>query len=166
MCIRDRGNVVSGANSGAIGDPSTITGSGSYSLGNNNTINANNAFVVGNGVTVPTGLDGAVVLGNASTVSAAVQTPSAVIAGTTHTFAGGTPAPGDVVSVGSAAAPRQIQNVAAGQISASSTDAINGSQLYATNQAVDGIFTTAVSYTHLTLPTNTVTCRSRWSPYH
>ena len=23
-----------------------------------------------------------------------------------------------------------------------------------------------VSYTHLTLPTNTVTCRSRWSPYH
>ena len=25
---------------------------------------------------------------------------------------------------------------------------------------------TAVSYTHLTLPTNTVTCRSRWSPYH
>ena len=26
--------------------------------------------------------------------------------------------------------------------------------------------TDAVSYTHLTLPTNTVTCRSRWSPYH
>ena len=28
------------------------------------------------------------------------------------------------------------------------------------------IYTMAVSYTHLTLPTNTVTCRSRWSPYH
>ena len=27
-------------------------------------------------------------------------------------------------------------------------------------------FSEAVSYTHLTLPTNTVTCRSRWSPYH
>ena len=27
-------------------------------------------------------------------------------------------------------------------------------------------YTTPVSYTHLTLPTNTVTCRSRWSPYH
>ena len=26
--------------------------------------------------------------------------------------------------------------------------------------------TLPVSYTHLTLPTNTVTCRSRWSPYH
>ena len=24
----------------------------------------------------------------------------------------------------------------------------------------------AVSYTHLTLPTNIVACRSRWSPYH
>ena len=24
----------------------------------------------------------------------------------------------------------------------------------------------AVSYTHLTLPTNSVWCRSRWSPYH
>ena len=40
--------------------------------------------------------------------------------------------------------------------------------------AVDKVFTIlaamgelgAVSYTHLTLPTNTVTCRSRWSPYH
>ncbi|SFQ03906.1 YadA-like family protein [Ralstonia sp. NFACC01] len=135
-------NVVSGANSGAIGDPSTITGSGSYSLGNNNTINANNAFVVGNGVTVAGGLDGAVVLGNASTVSAAVQTPNATIAGTTYTFAGGAPAAGDVVSVGSAAAPRQIQNVAAGRISSSSTDAVNGSQLFATNQAVNGVSTT------------------------
>ncbi|HWV07338.1 YadA-like family protein [Ralstonia sp.] len=135
-------NVVSGANSGAIGDPSTISGSGSYSLGNNNTINANNAFVVGNGVTIPGGLDGAVVLGNASTVSAAVPTPNAVVAGTTRTFAGGTPAAGDVVSVGSAAAPRQIQNVAAGRVSGSSTDAVNGSQLFAANQAIDGVSTT------------------------
>ena len=37
------------------------------------------------------------------------------------------------VSVGSAGKERQIQNVAAGVISATSTDAINGSQLYATN---------------------------------
>ncbi|HZH05961.1 MAG TPA: YadA-like family protein, partial [Lautropia sp.] len=133
------GNVVSGANSGAIGDPTTISGSGSYSVGNNNTIAANNAFVVGSGVTVPTGLDGAVVLGNDSTVSAATQVPNAVIGGTTYTFAGGAPAAGDVVSIGSAAAPRQLQNVAAGRISSSSTDAINGSQLFATNQAVEAL---------------------------
>ncbi|WP_260432858.1 hypothetical protein, partial [Burkholderia stagnalis] len=36
------------------------------------------------------------------------------------------------MSVGAAGAERQVTNVAAGQISASSTDAINGSQLYAT----------------------------------
>ena len=29
-----------------------------------------------------------------------------------------------------------------------------------------GVKLDSVSYTHLTLPTNTVTCRSRWSPYH
>src|SRR5699024_9065707 len=39
-----------------------------------------------------------------------------------------------VVSVGSGVAERQIQNVAPGVISSSSTDAINGSQLYATNK--------------------------------
>ena len=42
-----------------------------------------------------------------------------------------------VVSVGSAKNERQIQNVAAGMVTSSSTDAVNGSQLYATNQAID-----------------------------
>ncbi|OXH86803.1 hypothetical protein CA831_22900, partial [Burkholderia multivorans] len=65
--------------------------------------------------------------------------------GNTYSFAGGTPAGGDVVSVGSAAAPRQIQNVAAGQISAASTDAINGSQLYATNLAINSLSTSTLS---------------------
>ena len=32
--------------------------------------------------------------------------------------------------------------------------------------ALDADACASVSYTHLTLPTNTVTCRSRWSPYH
>nr|WP_244259064.1 adhesin [Cupriavidus gilardii] len=139
------GNIVSGANSGAVGDPSTITGSGSYSLGNNNTINANNAFVVGNGVTIPTGRDGSVVLGNASTVAAAVPTASTVIRGTTYNFAGA--APTSVVSVGAAGAERQIQNVAAGRIAQTSTDAINGSQLYAVQQSLQSAVTgSAVHY--------------------
>ncbi|WP_373755641.1 YadA family autotransporter adhesin, partial [Neisseria sp.] len=41
-----------------------------------------------------------------------------------------------VVSVGKAGETRQVQNVAAGVVSATSTDAINGSQLYHTNAAV------------------------------
>ena len=52
---------------------------------------------------------------------------------TSYTAAGQPVAANGTVSVGSAGKERQIQNVAAGVISATSTDAINGSQLYATN---------------------------------
>ncbi|QWC91638.1 ESPR-type extended signal peptide-containing protein [Cupriavidus metallidurans] len=128
------GNVVSGANSGAFGDPTTITGSGSYSLGNNNTIANNNAFVIGSGVT--TTQDNSVVLGNASTDRPATTVTGTTIAGKNYTFAGAGSAANGVVSVGGAGTERQIINVAAGDVSAKSTDAINGSQLYATNQAI------------------------------
>lgn len=57
--------------------------------------------------------------------------PSATVNGITYSgFAANTTAAGNVVSVGSNTIKRQIQNVAAGQNSATSTDAINGSQLY------------------------------------
>ena len=55
---------------------------------------------------------------------------------TTQQFAGIASADNGTVSVGSVGKERQIQNVAAGDITASSTDAVNGSQLYATNQQV------------------------------
>ena len=47
-------------------------------------------------------------------------------------FAGGNP--DSVVSFGSSGHERQLVNVAAGRINSSSTDAINGSQLYAVTQ--------------------------------
>ena len=37
---------------------------------------------------------------------------------------------------------------------------------HAVDTYIPEAYSSAVSYTHLTLPTNTVTCRSRWSPYH
>ena len=49
--------------------------------------------------------------------------------GTSYTYAGSSPA--GVITVGSAGSERRIQNVAAGLVSATSTDAVNGSQLYA-----------------------------------
>ena len=49
--------------------------------------------------------------------------------GTSYTYAGSNPT--GVVTVGTAGSERRIQNVAAGLVSASSTDAVNGSQLYA-----------------------------------
>ena len=62
------------------------------------------------------------------------------INGVTYNDAG--TAPVGVVSVGAAGSERQIINVAAGQVTATSTDAINGSQLYATNQAIAAAKTT------------------------
>ena len=70
-----------------------------------------------------------VALGSNSETTIAVPTSTATISGVTYKeFAGTTPV--SVVSVGSAGKERQVQNVAAGQISSTSTDAINGSQLY------------------------------------
>ncbi|WP_271912284.1 hypothetical protein [Vreelandella alkaliphila] len=80
---------------------------------------------------------GSVALGEGARTAAAVGTASVEIAGQTYQFAGG--APVATVSVGSVGAERTVTNVAAGRISAESTDAINGSQLYATNQAVGAL---------------------------
>ena len=78
--------------------------------------------------------DGSVALGLNSTAGAAVATAGTTIRGTSYNFAGA--APVATVSVGALGAERQITNVAAGQLNAGSTDAVNGSQLFATNQAV------------------------------
>lgn len=100
-------NMVSGNNSGAFGDPNIVRGNGSYAFGNNNTINGNNNFVLGNNVTIASGVNNSVALGNNSTVSLSNE-----------------------VSVGSATQKRKITNVADGEISATSTDAVTGKQLY------------------------------------
>ncbi|MFU1519505.1 YadA-like family protein [Vreelandella alkaliphila] len=80
---------------------------------------------------------GSVALGEGARTAAAVGTASVEIAGQTYQFAGTSPVA--TVSVGSVGAERTVTNVAAGRISAESTDAINGSQLHATNQAVGAL---------------------------
>jgi autotransporter adhesin len=76
-----------------------------------------------------------VALGSGSISAAANPTASVVVGGVTFALAGANPT--SVVSVGAPGAERQITNVAAGQITATSTDAVNGSELYATNQVVN-----------------------------
>ena len=66
-------------------------------------------------------------------------TASTKIRGETYQFAGSKPV--GTVSVGSKDAERTLTNVAAGRLDASSTDAVNGSQLYATNQALNKLQT-------------------------
>ena len=104
-------NKVSGNNSGAFGDPNVVTGNGSYAIGNDNTINGNNNFVLGNNVTIGNGIQNSVALGNNSTVTSSNE-----------------------VSVGSATQQRKITNVADGEVSATSTDAVTGKQLYSAMQ--------------------------------
>ncbi|WP_146157036.1 YadA-like family protein [Halomonas urumqiensis] len=80
---------------------------------------------------------GSVALGAGAQTSAAVGTQSVTIAGRTYQFAGTQPVA--TVSVGSTGAERTITHVAAGRLSPNSTDAVNGSQLHATNQAVNAV---------------------------
>lgn len=134
VVVGPRSNVTS-AKSNAFGSVNTITGANSTAIGNNNVIASEKVMVLGNNVTVATDFDSAVVLGDNSTVKAAAPVTNYTYAGTTYNFAGTTPE--SVVSVGSVGKERQIVNVAAGQISNTSTDAINGSQLYALGTAVE-----------------------------
>ena len=111
-----------------------INASGSYSIGNYNHISGNNTFVMGNNVT--TSLENAVILGNDSTDGDVVGTSSYTFKnGTTVNYAGTTPV--STVSVGAKDKERTITNVAAGRVSATSTDAINGCQLYGVHQMID-----------------------------
>lgn len=135
-------NKIEGNQSGAFGvgtyNVATVKGDNSYSVGNKNKIDANNTFVMGNNV--KTSLDNAVVLGNNSTAESSdvVSTPSYTYVGGTVNFAG--TAPISTVSVGATGQERTITHVAAGRVSADSTDAINGSQLYGANQQIDNLY--------------------------
>ena len=141
-----------GNNTVLIGSNSTVDGNFNYGIGHNaelkgesnavvgayNHVTANNTYVLGDHVT--TTLDNAVVLGSHSTAESAdvVSTPSYTYAGGTVNFAG--TAPVSTVSVGATGLERTITHVAAGRVSADSTDAINGSQLYGANQQIDNLY--------------------------
>ena len=113
---------------------------GIHVVGNNNSVDSSNVMVMGNGVNVGTGLDGAVVLGNASSADQYAAATDSTINGVTFEaagYAGNTGLNnGSIVSVGATGAERQIKNVAAGAITATSTDAVNGSQLYKTAETI------------------------------
>ena len=141
-----------GNNTVLIGSNSTVDGNFNYGIGHNaelkgesnavvgayNHVTANNTYVLGDHVT--TTLDNAVVLGSHSTAESSdvVSTPSYTYAGGTVNFAG--TAPISTVSVGATGQERTITHVAAGRVSADSTDAINGSQLYGANQQIDNLY--------------------------
>ena len=102
-----------------------------------NTSGADNTSVT-NAIAIGTGAkanrDNSVALGGGSTTDkpGTKQTSYTLPTGATATWSGGeSTLEGDVVSFGSAGFERQLKNVAPGEVSATSTDAINGSQLAA-----------------------------------
>ena len=126
-------NTINADNAYAVGSSSTVSADGAMVLGNSASVTAKNGMALGSNTKVAN--ENAVALGAGSETAAAVATPSATINGTAHNFAGVNPT--STVSVGKAGSERTITNVAAGRISATSTDAINGSQLYAVTSEMD-----------------------------
>lgn len=126
-----------GESSIAMGNAATSTGAGSMAMGQNAQSTGENSVAIGAGAVANN--KGDVALGAGATTEQAVGTQGVTIRGNDYQFAGTTPT--GTVSVGSLDNERTITNVAAGRISATSTDAVNGSQLYATNQAIEAINT-------------------------
>jgi autotransporter adhesin len=119
----------------AIGQNATVNLADGVALGTNSTANGIQSLALGAGAISNNA--NSVALGAGSATDAAVGTASTIIRGTTYKFAGA--APVGTVSIGSVGAERTLTNVAAGRISATSTDAINGSQLYASNLAIESL---------------------------
>ena len=119
-----------GNNALAIGASAVTNGNETIAIGKS--ANASNANAVAVGKNANASKANAVALGSDSTTDTnATRQANTTINSITYNFAGATSDTGMQVSVGAAGKERQIKNVAAGEVSATSTDAINGSQLFA-----------------------------------
>ena len=115
-----KGTSATGAYSIAMGRDVTASAESAIAIGKDAVSDKKNAVAIGSGT---------------DTSSVATAQSSATIAGKSYSWSKGVLSGADLagmqVSVGKSGAERQIKNVAAGEVSANSTDAINGSQLYA-----------------------------------
>ena len=129
----------SGEGAVAIGVKTQALGDFSTALGTNATATKFGAVALGTGANA--NITNAVAIGMASaTDKEGIAYKGKEILGTSYSWAGGESVdPGDVVSVGKKKYERQIINLAPGDISATSTDAINGSQLYAAMAEIEKI---------------------------
>lgn len=139
----------SGVNAIAIGDGAKSTSNDTVAIGEKADASDSQAIAIGSAssasgkYSVAIGLNAkvrendnwSVALGNSSETAKAVSTASMTVGGKTYQTAGRRAA--GTVSIGNDNIKRTITNVAAGRVLNTSTDAVNGSQLYATNQSVD-----------------------------
>ena len=132
-------SATSGEGAVAIGVKTQATGDFSTALGTNATATKFGAVALGTGANA--NITNSVAIGMASaTDKEGIAYKGKEILGTSYSWAGGASVdPGDVVSVGKKQFERQIINLAPGDISETSTDAINGSQLYAVMKEIEKI---------------------------
>ena len=132
-------NAIAGEGSVALGVQANSSAALSLAIGTKSKATVFGATALGTGAKA-TKLN-SVALGTASVISKAGQAyVERTILGTTYTWAGGAQVDeGDVVSIGDKGYERQIINLAPGDISSTSTDAINGSQLYAAMAEIEKI---------------------------
>ena len=127
----------------AVGSDATANKIASTAIGQGANADASYGVALGKAATVTHG--SSVALGTATTTEQAVFIIEATVGKLTYGGFAGTDATA-VVSVGAKGDhTRQIINVGAGAINATSTDAINGSQLYATNDGINNLGTTVVN---------------------
>jgi len=129
-----------GAGSIALGESTGTNAAAvdSVAIGHNTKVNGNNTVAIGANITAAT--NGSVILGDSSKADGSHATETVAskeIDGHTYNFVGKAKDAGRFVSVGEKGNERQIKNVAAGHVEADSTDAINGSQLYAVASRVE-----------------------------
>ena len=149
LAIGDRANSTAKA-SIAQGKQATATAENAISVGTSSNVSGENSVALGANITKLTTANSVVLGANSTEVvgttgaSHAVQTVNdatvRTISGPNFTYSGfvGKPADaGHYVSIGQAGKERQIKNLAAGAVTPTSTDAINGSQLYALMDRVE-----------------------------
>ena len=123
-------NTIAGEAAVSLGTK-TKSGDLSLALGSLAAAQKTNAVAVGTGANASFA-NSVAIGGGSATDKAGVAYTTRTILGTTYTWAGGANTiAGDVVSIGKKGYERQLINLSPGDISANSTDAINGSQLYA-----------------------------------
>lgn len=131
-------NTIAGEAAVSLGTK-TKSGDLSLALGSLAAAQKTNAVAVGTGANA-TFANSVAIGGGSATDKAGVAYTTRTILGTTYTWAGGANTiAGDVVSIGKKGYERQLINLSPGDISANSTDAINGSQLYAAMAEIEKI---------------------------
>ena len=118
---------LTGKNSFVFGEDAEVENDNVYAVGKKAKATAENSVAIGNGAEAT--VDNSVALGSNAKTNTIVDIASIMINNKAHIVAGTTPV--GTVSIGDVNKEKTITNVAAGRVSDTSTDAVNGSQLHA-----------------------------------